>query len=183
MVRNYRDEPVDPGAVARIVAAGRKAPSAGFSQGVSFVVVTEPDRRFEVARIAGEDEYVARGFDPWVSRAPVHVVICVSEAAYRRRYAEPDKHGDAEQQWPVPYWWVDAGAAMQSVLLATAAEGLAAGFLGGHGTPELAAYLGIPDEVVPIGIVTIGHPAPDRPSGSLTRGWRPEEDVVHHEQW
>ena len=43
MVRNYRDEPVDAAAVERIVDAGRRAPSAGFSQGVSFVVVT--DRR------------------------------------------------------------------------------------------------------------------------------------------
>ena len=183
MVRNYRDEPVDSAAIDRIVQAGRRAPSAGFSQGVSFVVVTEPDRRFEIARIAGEDEYVTRGFDPWVSRAPVHVVVCVSEAAYRRRYAEQDKHGDAEQEWPIPYWWVDAGAAMQSVLLATAAEGLAAGFLGGHGTPELAAYLGLPEHVVPIGVVTIGHPAADRRSGSLARGWKPDEEVIHREAW
>ena len=183
MVRNYSAAPVEAAAVDRIVAAGRKAPSAGFSQGVSFVVVTEPDRRFAIARIAGEDSYVARGFDPWVSRAPVHVVVCVSEAAYRRRYAEPDKDGDAEQAWPIPYWWVDAGAAMMSVLLAAAAEGLAAGFLGGHGTPELAEYLGLPEEVIPIGIVTIGHPAPDRRSGSLARGWKPDDEVVHRERW
>ncbi len=184
MVRNYRHEPVDAAAVARILEAGRKAPSAGFSQGVSFVAVTEPDRRFEIARIAGEDAYVTRGFDPWVSRAPVHVVVCVSEAAYRTRYAEPDKTAPGEsQEWPIPYWWVDAGAAMMAVLLATAAEGLAAGFLGGHGTPELAAYLGLPDDVVPIGIVTIGHPAADRPSGSLARGWKPDDEVIHRERW
>ena len=184
MVRNYRDEPVDAAAVERIVGAGRKAPSAGFSQGVSFVVVTEPDRRFEIARIAGEESYLARGFDPWVSRAPVHVVVCVSEAAYRRRYAEPDKTAPGQtQEWPIPYWWVDAGAAMMAVLLATAAEGLAAGFLGGHGISELAAYLGLPDEVVPIGIVTIGHAAEDRRSSSLDRGQKPEEEVIHRERW
>ncbi len=184
MVRNYTGEPVDPAAVDRIVAAARKSPSAGFSQGVSYVVVTDPERRAGVARLAGEEHYVAQGFDPWVSAAPVHLVVCVSEEAYRARYREPDKSPDGtEHTWPIPYWWVDAGAAMMVVLLAAVAEGLAAGFLGGHGTPELAAYLELPGDVVPIGIVTIGHPAPDRRSGSLRRGWKPDAEVVHRERW
>ena len=42
MVRNYTDEPVDPAALQRILDAGVKAPSAGFSQGHSFVVVARP---------------------------------------------------------------------------------------------------------------------------------------------
>ncbi len=184
MVRNFRPDPVDPAAVDRIVAAARRSPSAGFSQGVSFVIVTDPERRARVAAIAGEAGYVARGFDPWVSAAPVHVVVCTSEDAYRERYGEPDKSPDgAEHEWPVPWWWVDAGAAVMAVLLGAVAEGLAAGFLGGHRTPELAAYLGLPAEVVPIGVITVGHPAPDRRSGSLARGWKPDRDVIHRERW
>jgi nitroreductase len=70
---------------------------------------------------------------------------------------------------------------MLAVLLAAVAEGLAAGFLGSHTMSELEALLGIPDDVALIGIVTIGHPATDRRSGSLARGWRP--GVVHHERW
>ncbi len=179
MVRNYTEEPVDGAAVERIVAAAAKSPSAGFSQGVSFVVVTDAGRRAEIARIAGEPEYVARGFDPWVSRAPVHVVVCVSEEEYHRRYREPDKLVDGEERpWPIPYWWVDAGAAMMVVLLAAVAEELAAGFLGAHDVPGLATCLGLPGDVVPVGIVTIGHPAPDRRSSSLDRGWKPAAQVV-----
>ncbi len=185
MVRNYTDEAVDPAALDRILAAARRAPSAGFSQGQSFVVVTDPDRRLAVARLAGEDEYVAAGFDPWVSRAPVHVVVCVSEAVYHARYREPDKVDAAgrEIEWPAPYWWVDAGAAAMLLLLAAVDEGLAAGFLGAHAVPELKRLLGIPDEVAPVGVVTIGHGAPDRRSGSLRRGRRPAADVVHRERW
>ena len=41
MVRNYTDDPVDRDTVERILDAGRKAPSAGFSQGHAFVVVTD----------------------------------------------------------------------------------------------------------------------------------------------
>jgi nitroreductase len=185
MVRNYTDQPVDPAALDRILDAARRAPSAGNSQGQGFVVVTDPERRAAVARTAGEDEYVAAGFDPWVSRAPVHVVVCVSEARYHARYQEPDKlDADGNEiEWPVPYWWVDAGAAVMLVLLAAIDEGLAAGFLGAHAVPELKELLALPDDMAPVGIVTIGHGAPDRRSGSLRRGRRPLAQVVHREQW
>jgi nitroreductase len=185
MIRNYLEEPIADGVIERIVAAGRRAPSAGNTQGQSFVVVTEPGLRAEIARLAGEDGYVAKGFDPWISRAPVHVVVCVSEDDYHRRYREPDKldADGREIEWPVPYWWVDAGAALMLILLAAVDEGLAAGFLGVHSIPGLRDLLGIPAEVTPIGVVTIGRPAPDRPSGSLARGPRSAGSVVHRERW
>lgn len=185
MVRNYGSEPVDEAALGRILEATRKAPSAGFSQGVSLVVVTDRATRRAVAGLADEAEYVAIGFDPWISAAPVQVVVCVREETYRERYREPDKlrPGEDEQEWPVPYWWVDGGAALQNLLLAATAEGLATGFLGVHALDGLRDLLGIPADVAPIGIVTLGHAAPDRPSGSLRRGWKPLDEVVHRERW
>lgn len=182
MVRNYTDEPVDPAVVERIVDTARRAPSAGFSQGQRFVVVTDAATRRAVADLADEPAYVARGFHPWISRAPVHVVVCASEAAYRERYAEPDKRS-GPAGWPVPYWHVDAGGSLVLLLLAAVDEGLAAGFVGVHRVGGLADLLGIPDGVHPVGVVTLGHPAPDRRSGSLARGWLPLEEVVSRERW
>lgn len=185
MVRNYTDQPVDRSTIDRLIEATRRAPSAGFSQGQYLVVVTSPETRRHIADFSGESQYVAAGFAPWISRAPVHFVICTSEADYHRRYQEPDKV-DAQGKeitWPVPYWWVDAGASMMLLLLAAVDEGLAAGFLGGHSIPGLRELLNIPDEVTPIGVVTVGHPAPDQKSGSLKRGWKPPSDVVHRERW
>lgn len=184
MVRNYRPDPVEPEVVDRILAVAQRAPSAGFSQGQSFVVVTDEDRRAAIAELAHEPEYVAAGFDPWLSRAPVHVVVCTSEAVYRARYAEPDKAGtDDAQDWPVPYWHVDAGAALMLLLLAAVDEGLAAGFAGSHSLEGIKDLLGIPADVEPIGLVTLGYPAPDRRSGSLDRGWKPLDSIVHRERW
>lgn len=181
MIRRYRDEPIDDDALERIVRAGTRAPSAGFSQGQSFVIVTDEATRQAIAELADEPHYVAAGFDPWISTAPAHIVICCSERVYRERYDEPDKYDGEEQHWPVPYWWVDAGASMQNVLLAAVDEGLGAGFLGVHSIPGLRALLDLPPDVHPIGVVTLGHPAPDRQSGSLARGRR--DGVVHRERW
>jgi len=185
MVRNYTDQPVDGDALDRIAAAALRAPSAGNSQAIGVVVVTDETTRRAIAEIAEEPAYVAAGFDPWISRAPAHIVISVSEKVYRDRYSEPDKLGpDGEQiQWPVPYWWVDAGASMMVVLLAAVDEGLAAGFLGVHSVPDLSALLGIPDDFHPIGVVTVGHPAPDRRSASLDRPRKTAQDVVFSDRW
>jgi nitroreductase len=186
MVRNYTGEPVGPNVLDRILDTGIRIPSAGFSQGVFLVAVTDAETRAEIARLCGEEEYVADGFDPWISGAPVHILVCVSSAVYADRYAAADKGGpdsplaDADN-WPVPYWWVDGGASLQNLLLAAVDEGLAAGFLGCERMPEIKTLLGIPDNVSPIGIVTVGHPAPDRKSGSLKRGRRP--DTIHRERW
>ncbi len=183
MVRNYQDRAVDPDALARICDYATRAPSAGYSQGQRLVVVTDADTRRAIARLGDEEGYVARGMDPWMSRAPVHVVVCVREEDYHERYREPDKVDDSgkEMDWPIPYWWIDAGATMMLVLLAAVAEGLAAGFFGVHRLAGLKELLAIPDDVTPIGIVTIGHPAPDRRSSSLARGRKP--DLVHRERW
>ena len=182
MVRRYTDEPVDSAAVERILDTARRAPSAGYSQGQRFVVVTEPARRRRVAvEACDESAYVASGFHPWISSAPVLVVPCIRVEDYRARYAEPDKAASAHpDDWQVPFWWVDGGAALMLLLLAVVDEGLAAGFLAAD-RDALRDILAIPADVEPLGVVTIGHPAPDRRSGSLARGRRP--DSIHWECW
>ena len=91
MVRNYLDDSVPDDMLDRVAAAALRAPSAGNSQALAVVVVTDPQTRRDLATLADEPGYVEAGFDPWISRAPAHVVIAVSEQVYRDRYAEPDK--------------------------------------------------------------------------------------------
>ena len=185
MVRNYTRETVAREVVTRILDRARRAPSAGFTQGFYFVAVDDDAIRHRIAELGDEPDYVARGFNPWLSSAPVHVVVCVSEADYHERYRQPDKltEDGTEIEWPVPYWYVDAGGALLLVLLGAVDEGLAAGFFGVHRLPELKALLHIPDDVTPIGVVTMGRPAPDRRSGSLDRGRRPLDEIVHWGRW
>ena len=73
--------------------------------------------------------------------------------------------------------------AATALLLAVVDEGLAAGFAGVHDLESLRALLGIPGEVTPMGVIPIGHPAPDRRSRSLKRGRKSREEVIHREQW
>jgi nitroreductase len=186
MVRNYDPaKPVSRESLQRIAAAAQRAPSAGFSQGQRVVIVTEPARRQRIANICHEPDYVAAGFDPWVSRAPGLLIPTVSEQIYHARYQEPDKLQDdgTEIDWPIPYWYTDVGATALLIHLAAIDEGLAAGFLGLADYSELKAELGIPPDQQPIGVITVGHPLPDRRSASLKRGWVPHDDFAHWERW
>jgi nitroreductase len=84
---------------------------------------------------------------------------------------EADKLANAESQeanWPVPYWYVDAGAAMMLILLTAIEEGFAACFIGNPDQEAiLHEILGIPEHVVPIGIALIGNPADDPRAGAM----------------
>jgi nitroreductase len=147
--------------------------------------VTEAATRKHIAELASEQEYVAAGFPPWISRSPVHVVICTREESYHERYREPDKvqSDGSEIEWPIPYWYVDAGASTMLLLLAAVDEGLGAGFFGVHRLPGLKELLRIPKDVTPIGAVTLGYPEGPQPRGSSRRGRRDVSDVIRWERW
>lgn len=188
MVRAYDGRPVDPAVLARVLDAGRRAPSAGNSQGLDLVVLDGPEqaaRHWDVALPAGpaRDRFRWQG----LLTAPVLVLPVVDPAAYAARYGEADKAAtglDAVEAWPVPYWFVDGGMAVHALLLAAVDEGLGALFFGlfDRERPVLDA-LGVPPGRRGLGVVALGHPAPDEPGASAGRPRRPLDDVVHRGGW
>ena len=121
-VRTYADRPVPREVLERIAdAAVVWAPSAGFSQGLRIVVVTDPETRSRIATAAKEDELAAQGRPRWKAAAPVHMVVLTREDDYHDRYQQQDKlqiTGGREIDWPAPYWYVDAGAAVMALMFA-----------------------------------------------------------------
>jgi nitroreductase len=189
MVRNFDDRRVAPEVVDRMLDLARRAPSAGFSQGVEFLVLEGPQQTAQYWDVAFPDPE-ARARFRWqgLFRAPVLVLPMTSAAPYVERYAEPDKAatglGTGPEAWPVPYWLVDAGMATQILLLAAVDEGLGALLFGifRHEDEVLRAF-GAPQGYRPVGVVAIGHPAPDEPGRSASRRRRPLTEVVHRGRW
>jgi nitroreductase len=186
MVRNFTAEPVDPDVLDGILDLARRAPSAGHTQGLAFLVLEGADQvgRFWDATFPAPEREAFRW--PGLFGAPVIVLPCASKQAYLDRYAEPDKGWTDrdESRWPVPYWDVDCAFATMTLLLGAVDAGLGALFFGiFDGLPELRGAFGIPEAFTPIGAVALGHPAPDDPSPSLARGRRPWEATIHRGRW
>lgn len=188
-VRRFTEEPVDREILERIAQLAQHTPSAGFSQGQRLVVVTDPELRREVGRICGEGDEApepdGEGWGAWVSTCAAQFIPCVSEEVYHRRYREPDKvlPDGREIEWPIPYWWMDIGLTVMVVMLAAHDAGLAAGYTGMEHPEELQVALGIPAEFVPVGVIPVGRPLPDKRSPSLKRGWLPLDEFAHWEGW
>lgn len=185
MIRHYTDEPIPQESVERILANALRAPSAGFSQGWAFLVLTEPADRarfwpFVPTRVENT---------PTMQRAPLVVVPLAHKATYLERYAEPDKGWEdrAEARWPAPYWFIDTGMASLMMLLTAVDEGLDACFFGIQ--PEqlapFRAEFGIPEEYAPLGGITVGHRAPDTPPqpDAVADRRRGLDAVVHRGQF
>jgi FMN reductase [NAD(P)H] len=191
-VRTYAERPVPRDVLERITnAAVVRAPSAGFSQGLRLVIVTDPETRREIAVAAAEEELAAKGRPRWKAAAPVHVVVLTREDDYHQRYQAPDKlkiTGGREIDWPAPYWYVDAGAAAMTLMLAAIDEGLDTAIFGVTDQEALRRILGLPDDVSFVAVVTMGYPAEaaDQPSGGasvFTQRRKPREEVVRWQRW
>lgn len=182
MVRSYQDCAVEESKLQRILDVSQRGPSAGHSQGTSLVVVESAATRQAIAQLAKEEKWLDKGYEPWLSRAPVHLVLCVEPQVYHQRYAESDKQeAVSSQQWPVPYWFVDGGCSLMLILLAAVEQGLAAGFQGAQNLPGLAELLKIPPQVQPLGVITVGYAGNPRPGASSRRQRRSQR--VHREVW
>jgi nitroreductase len=184
MVRAYDPaRPVPTEVVDALLRNAIRAPSAGFSQGWDFLVLREPADR-ELFWSCTSDPTEAP--DAWLSGmrdAPL-LVLCLSDkAAYLDRYAEPDKGWTDrdEARWPVPYWDVDTGMAALLMLLTAVDAGLGSCFFGVPPTAHdrLRDTFAIPANRTPVGVVSVGYAAADRPSPSLRRGRRGLEQVAH----
>ena len=125
MVRQFSDEPVAQESLDRILRNAVRGPSAGFSQGQVFLVLTGLDleRFWEVAAAAAA---------PSVTAAPLVIVPMSAKRVYLDRYAQPDKGWTDrdEARWPVPFWHIDTGMAALLILLTAVDEGLGALYFG-----------------------------------------------------
>jgi FMN reductase [NAD(P)H] len=188
MVRHYTGEAVPRETLEQIGATVRRAPSAGFSQGQRLLVVDDPGLLADLATLAGGAD--DPDLEPWFPSAPAHVLVLTREADYHERYRSDDKLQDGKEiEWPVPFWYVDAGATLMLLLLAAIDEGLSAGVYGVpvEQDPAWRALLDIPDELRIVAGVTVGRGAPDpgwsSKTSRATQRRRALDEIVKWNRW
>lgn len=157
-IRRYTEQPVTDEETHTLLDAAFWAPSACNFRPCDFVAVRSQETREALAK--------ASTFAKMLPQAPLLLVVC----------------GDTKKQ-PVRELLVnDASAAVENVLLAAHAIGLGAVWLGVHigegWYDALRSELNLPEHVLPLAGIAIGHPAETRDVPE-----RYVESRVHRERW
>jgi nitroreductase len=130
-IRAYLDKPVPRDKLVRILEAARLAPSAVNREPWHFIAVTNPEKR----------KTLSEGmFAKFLARAPLVIVAC----------------GDKKAS---PDWYVfDTALAVENIILTAVNEGLGTCCVGSFDKKQVAALLGIPDNLEVLLLIGVGYP-------------------------
>jgi 5,6-dimethylbenzimidazole synthase len=191
-VRAFRRDPVPDDVLTRVLEAAHHAPSVGFMQPWSFIVIRDPAVRLRVKQIflreneraaanyAGERARLYRSLKlEGLEDAPINLCVTCD-----RTRGGPHVLG---RNTIVDTDLYSTCCAVQNLWLAARAEGVGVGWVSILDNDALRRVLGIPAHVVPVAYLCVGYPRQFLDTPELERrGWAgrvPLEDVVHHERW
>ncbi len=141
-IRNYLGKKVEAEKLANILNAGRLAPNSGNVQECKFIVVTESSTISKIAQVCEEQT--------WMESAPLHIIACSEAQRLEANYGEKGEKIFSLQ---------NATAALQNMIIAAHAQGLGSCWVGAFDELKFKELLGIPENVVVAGVLTIGYAA------------------------
>ena len=154
-IRKYTDEPVKDEEIKTLLEAAMAAPSASNLKPWHFVIITEKETLHKLAD--------AHQHAKMLHEAPLCISVCGDPDASR-------------------FWVQDCSAATENILLAATALGLGAVWCGVHPRPErvneISKILGVEGPVVPLNLISIGHPAEEKEPRTQY-----DESRIHSEKW
>ena len=183
VVRNYLETNKEYPNLSDIPKLTIKIPTAGFSRGIEIVSVENKENIKKLAIYANEESYLKKGYGKWLSNSKAIFLILINEQAYHERYKELDKQNQtSSSNWSVPYWYVDAGAAMMNCMLLVEETGLKSGFLGSHNMQiqRIKSLLVIPEDIEILGFVTAGV---EGDSNNLKKENLNKKKLLHKEKY
>jgi nitroreductase len=157
-IRNFLNLPVEWFKIGRILEAGLNAPTAGNLQDVRFMVITDLDKKKQIAHFCSDQN--------WMADAYIYIVVTSTFVKTQRFYGVRGERLYSIQS---------AAAASQNILLAAYSLGLGACWVGAFEEDLIKDLLSIPDyarvqAIIPIGYTDENPPKP--PKYSLV-------DMVH----
>ncbi|MGI9528930.1 MAG: nitroreductase family protein [Acidimicrobiia bacterium] len=188
-IRRYAPTLPDPLLVDELIDSARRAPTAGFSQGIDFLVIDDPDDMAAFWSLTAAPDEPARDAQDTDGDPPMVVIVWSDPQRYLARYSAEDKIAfglDKAEAWPVRFWDVDAGMAAMQLQLAAVNAGLATWFFGiAFGEDKVRERFGVPSDRMMTGVVALGYRDQDEvPTGSgTTRKRRPLAEQLHRNGW
>ncbi|BAE50031.1 5,6-dimethylbenzimidazole synthase [Paramagnetospirillum magneticum] len=188
----FLPDPIPDEVLARILVAAHHAPSVGFMQPWSFILVRSPETRARIKdAFAQANDEAARMFEgeaqatyrslklEGILESPVNICVTCD-----RDRVGPVVLGRTHIPTMDLYSTV---CAVENLWLAARAEGLGLGWVSIISEPALKDILGLPERVVPVAYLCLGKVSHFFAQPELeTRGWRkrlPLADLVSLDRW
>jgi len=155
--RVYKDKPVEQEKLDKIFEAARQAPSAKNLQDWRFIIVTERERKQQVAGCTNRPEVF--------SRAGAMIAACsvCKEAMRCGQLIAP----------------IDVSIALEHIALMATELGLATCWIGSFDTEKTRQVLEIPKDIAIIELMALGYPA----DGRRQTDREPMERIVCYDKW
>ena len=141
-IRKYKPDPVPEDKLNRIMEAVRLAPSGKNGQPWRFILVRDASTKTALVPACKGQGFIAQ--------ADLVIVACANEGeSYQNQ-------GGYMKSWPL-----DIAIALDHLMLAAAAEGLGACWIGAFIEPGIKKILSIPDDLRVVGLTPLGWPDED----------------------
>ncbi len=189
---HFTPEPIDEQVLTRILNAAHHAPSVGFSQPWNFILVKNTDTRkqvkdsFDKERIRSSTLVEDPKRSKYLSLRLQGIMDCAVNICITY---DPTKFGPfVIGRSSIPETGIySVCCAIQNLWLAARAEGIGVGWVSILSNDDLKKILEIPDHVVPVAYLCLGHVSnfADKPDLE-SAGWLPRlglKDVVFYEKW
>ena len=191
-IRSFLPKPISKDILRRILDAAHHAPSVGFMQPWSFIVISSQDTKNSLAWAADKERralaihYEGGKENKFLSlkveglkEAPY--TICVT--------CDPTRGGShVLGRNSIPETDIlSTACAIQNMWLAACAEGLAMGWVSFYKKNDIRDILEIPPHIEPVALLSIGYTDqyPDKPILELAN-WekrRPMEELIFEDKW
>lgn len=157
-IRKYTSQPVSQEVIKELLQAAMSAPSAGNEQPWHFIVIDDRQILNEIPKY--------HPYSKMLKEAPVAILVA----------------GDVNLEKYKGFWVQDCSAATQNILIAAQVKGLGAVWLGIYPLEDrvkaIRQLLGIPENVIPLSLVSIGYPAEQKPPANRFNPAR-----IHYNRW
>ncbi|MBD1843439.1 NADPH-dependent oxidoreductase [Cyanobacteria bacterium FACHB-63] len=175
-IRSYLSKPLPAGTLELLVAAAQSASTSSNLQTWSVVAVEDQARKERLSQLAGGQAHIRQ--------APLFLVW-LADLARLTHIAESRglPHEGLNYLEMFLMAAIDASLAAQNAAIAAESLGLGTVYIGGmrNQPEEVAAELGLPQQVFAVFGLCVGYPDPEKPAAIKPR--LPQAAVLHREQY
>jgi len=163
-IRRFKQKPIEPDLLKKLVNAGRLAPSAANFQPLEYFIVNDKDLCAQIFDTIGWAGYIKPKWTPIESERSVAYIILLSK--------------DVEKNWTIR----DASLASENIVLAAEAEGIGSCILLNVDKDKIKEILELPDDLFVDSVIALGYKSEKcvvEDYVDSVKYWRDDDQVLH----